>query len=1402
MSRPPLPLTSFAGLAAWSPAEAVARLAALSAALPACDDPHALAELARSAPEHVAPLAPEVCLAVCDVVLTLVEHAPRLPVDVDRLEPRLRCAWQRVALAAAGDRGPADRLTDRELLPVVHAWSLDDVLAPPALLRRLASAADARLRERLLAWIHPAVHTLALDPAEAVALLLPLAADPEPALRGRALALLAEPWVRGLSPAQARDREAALARGVLDEDPAVARVAVAAAAALDRRDWLLALVLPGGDAPARVDAVEALGPLAEDDDLAPVLALAVADPLRHGPAVRRFLLAAHRHGTFLRAHHLGDLLAAFDAHPPWTGDEIARVTHVVRAELVRRLAELAPDDPRWIRRADILAASVDPQAPALLRDLLGRARDLDVATALIAAAGRSPDYTDEDPLLAWLDALPEVVLPVLRCKGGAASEARLRALAVDPHTPPGLRASVLDVLWTLAGDRPALLRDLAAALGPRESGLLRADRRSPRDRGVAALVVAAPWRDEPAHALEPAETFAVLCESGDPEHRARVVELFREQVRELVRQALAGDFAIKRVALPELEQQLFRYGRHLVHDGRRVRGWIEPAPETGRDLVLQVAIDWLRESPSPAVGVALLETIARHAPGPAVLRMIEPWWRHREREVRRAAIEAILAAGEGARGLELSLCRLAADDEPRILSQALAAVAGLGAAWAEPIVLAALDRPEMAVKKDAAAALGSVAGGRSIATLVEWLAHHDNRGLRELLLAALARAAGPALVAVLVDALGRETEARRVDLLIDALGGRLPLAAAVRLARSPRPAHQRLLAACLAGQVALADADLASLTARLRRARLIARPERPDPGRALRLAGFTVEAARALLDARARDSEAEVLAAVRGALAEWIAWLRAADAPDPRALALVLDAAQPGHSEHLEALLDLAERHPAIVDPTAVVATLERCLAGRGLARALEVRAVALLRVLPPAPGLGLRRFRALARLGAVRTRGDLDRCLGETRRGPDLARDSAALLEEALALPAARLDEPPELTDLREQVRRWHALEPSMRAAWLTAALDERPLDLPRPPPPPEAPRPRFQPASRADLADLLATLGAADVQERTRAAARLLAWPDAASLHPQVLDAHLHGRVELTADQRAQVAPLLARWPTAAEPAERALALLPHLPPHHLRRFVAAWVAAFFAGDPAAAAPLRSVDPEFVLPHAVAAAAADDFRLLQFLRPGPSLALRTLVAEIAARDPEAVAHLMPAADEPPPTAADPEDPIAGRGPDELLAVIDDPRVARGLAVRAVHALAGHGEPGVPGLERLVEDPRPPVRSAALRALRAVAPRPVALAAAARALAMETRADVVLSLMKSLGHARHEPALPALLERLEHRDPRLHEGARQALLGWGPAVVPALRRAARHARPDRRPTYAALIADLEQLDA
>jgi hypothetical protein len=75
----------------------------------------------------------------------------------------------------------------------------------------------------------------------------------------------------------------------------------------------------------------------------------------------------------------------------------------------------------------------------------------------------------------------------------------------------------------------------------------------------------------------------------------------------------------------------------------------------------------------------------------------------------------------------------------------------------------------------------------------------------------------------------------------------------------------------------------------------------------------------------------------------------------------------------------------------------------------------------------------------------------------------------------------------------------------------------------------------------------------------------------------------------------------------------------------------------------------------------------------------------------------------------------------------------------------------------------------------------------------------VIVQLMASIAHGRHEPGLSSMLEYLGHRDTKLRTGAREALLAWGADLIPALRRAAHKTRPDRRRAIEELIEQLEQ---
>lgn len=1383
--------------------EAVRELQALELAVSACEQPALLVALAGTFPRRLDGLVPEVALALAAVAERLAAHQVRWPEDLlttKALPPRCRVAWLRAALHA--EPSLVEQLDDEWLGLATTGWQLEGLPHAGPVLRRMAAAQAPRLRLAALHAAPAALAQLAVSLPELRALALQLASkDPSPEVRCAALALAGAGYLATPRAALAEPLEHALA----SDTPTLVAQAVSVAAALGLRELLLALLPERGAAASQAGAatalaLEALGPLADEPTLTLALALAREEPLLLGPPTRRLLLEAHRRGAFLRAPHLPDVLSLYDADPEWTAEELLRVTYLARRELVRLLAELPVHDLRWLRRADLLSASYGTEAPQVLARLLAQATpevDVRIVAALVRAAGDSAELFDEAGLLSQLPRVPELVIPALRAKGGEDARRQLRELVLDPFSAPAVRSAALDALWALTPDRPGLTDELAPLLEPPLLEALTTRALAARD----ALAARALWHAVAAPPGEAAARLRALCEAGQSESLPEVARLFREVLAGYVRAALAGDFTIKRVMLPELEQQVYRYGRALLKDHRPVRRWTSASPETGRDLLLRLIVEHLAELPAAPIQVALLEMAARHQPAGAICRRLELAWRKGAREVRRAALELLAAAPQAAQGQELSLGRLlSATEEPRLLTHALEVVATLRATWAEPAVCAALEHREMAVKKAAADALAVLASDRSIPALLRWLAVHDNEGFRASLLRALEHAAGPTLVALVVDQLARHTEEPRARLLLQGvLHQRLGLAAVLQLARDPSPALREVVEACLEGRLAMQDATPERLASALHRARL--RPAAPtrDPWRQLRVEGFSPELARAALRERATAAASErprLLELVRGQLASWLRYLCDAEAPAPEAIELVLEATPAG--ELAARALELCERWHPRVAPDSIVDFIERAWVPRAAVERL--RAAALVRGLPPSPRVGgLRRYRLLGRLGAVRTPADAAAAVEECRLRPDFAAESYELLCEVLAIPPRRDREEPALSALREQAAAAFRHPEAERRAWLAEKLRERPLELP--PPEPSAPPPRRdEPASSALLHALLAALAHPSPRERSRAAERVLAWPQARAARSQVEAAYFAGKLELSEAALTALAETLERWPEldAAEPRARAAALAWRLPPWRQRELAPRWLAQWESGQWQLGELLTTLGLDVLLPLVVARVRAGQAAAASLVPPGAAPANRALAALLAEQGhPELAARVYrPASEAPTPSTS--LDPIADKSAAELEALLETKGLAHGLAVRAIHALALLGDRAVEPLSRRALDRRPAVRSAALRALRAVAPREHTLAVTAAVLEHEPRRDVTVQLLASLGHARYPPALPLLLERVLDRDPRIQRAARDALRAWGREARPAIRRAADHARPDRRGAYEALLDELE----
>lgn len=1374
-------------------------LTGLRRALESCDAPGHLRALAEALPALVRDLNPEVSRELAGIAMELAPYGPTFATDVMALEPALRRDWLRAYLCGGYD---TRNISEKVLLQVCTGWNTTELASPDSLLASLVDAADARLRALALEYIPDAVADLRISSKEAFPLLKRLCADIEPALRHDALVLLSCPWLRHVTSAAERERRALIDAALHSPDLATVSSAIHSARHLGYAEEIRAAL---ADHDCTLDRsrllMTALGDEAVESDIDLVLEVLSREPLALAPTARDFLLAAHRRGTFVREQHLEELIGLFDADICWTGEEFWRITFIIRHELLERLALEDADQPAWRRRAQILAASYGVNAHTLLAKLLTECTSPRIATGLLHAAGASPEFDAENAVLCWLPKLPEEALAVLRCKGGQASHDALFALAMNLDTPRDLRKQVIDVLWSLSGDRETLLSNLVARLGPLESGLLQSGRSHSRDTTIARLVRESDFRLDASH------TFSLFCESGDQGFSGDAIGLFRELYEDCVAKALQGDFTVKRVLLPDLEQRLFRYGRLLAQGERCVRRWTEDAPETGRDFVISVVLDWLKETPSNTITVALLETLARHTPNGAVCRAIEGYWRHKHRGVQRAGIEAILAAGEGARGLELSICKLANDGDARILSQALEAVATLEARWAEHLAVACLERPEMSVKKAAANALTVVGGPSSAPAIVHWLSRHDNSGFRTALHRALETAAGKGAAALLVNALEDITDSRGIELLYQGISGRLALGAALALAKNaPTPPQLGLLNACLTGEVELVGSSAELLARRLHRADLREKTAPEDPTSEIRRDGFSYEAALRLTQALGKESDARIVATVRSSIAEWVAALASSEVPVPSMVKLVLDAAREprgelSHTEQVDTLLDcialLGKSAPIASAITWIEGISQRPIFGQRHRQ----RAITLVRDTTNSSDSeigGLRRYRLLGNLSATRTPEDLCAALEACRHRPDYAGESSSLLIEALQIPAERLNEAYETTALRSQALHWWQTDGPSRQLWLASVLDEGPLGIATAAPLREVPKARFVPYSREHRETLRGLLSSPEEQERQRAANLLVEWGESEAVET-VLTTALEGKITPATHTLAPLAQAMEAWPTDDEQHQRALAFAPYLTPWQVRCFLPDWIAKWRSGSEGMI-ELFSVPrlQEALLPMARVAAEQGDLSLVTLLKPRASIAQQTLIDSLKDTAPHAIAHLLGAA--PLDRALEsPVDPLDGANFEALVTLSADPSVATGLAVRAIHAIATHGDIAIPVLFPLATDRRTKIRSAALRALRTVASREQTLEASLEALRMETRRDIVLRLMSSLGHARFEPALPALLDRLTQSDYRVRQGAHAALRAWGAGAIPAIHHASRKARPDRRPAYLALVADLAE---
>ncbi|MFJ6866631.1 HEAT repeat domain-containing protein [Streptomyces termitum] len=1344
------------------------------------------------------------------------------------LVPSVRVALLRAEIAHRPE-ALADEERTQTLYQAVRAIRATDAPAGlPALVRLLAGGADPVLEAEALRLVREGVRTAALRPAPAREVLAGLLESPADTVVRDALTELAEPWAR-VDPLPA-DRPARLVR------PGTAGPALTVLAAHGHAGPLRrAAGDPEAEPGTRRRALALLGGLAHRDDVPALLALAGRDPLLlAGPALD-CLRAMHRRGHFATDADVPAVLALALADHTVPARTVATVLFTSRHALLDLLADAPPDDPHRRRRLDLLVA-LDGQGTGGLPVAARIARALPAATdpaPSLRALRTLADPATEDAVLAALPTAPAAALDALEAVGGertvrvlAAALGLAPALGPDPEAEEaeegvaralrGFQGRALELLWLLAGDAGTRHRILDRIDTGRLPHRILADLGGPDEREAVLLA---------AH-LDPADPVDALCRlaaHGGPGVLPVLSDLLLRIAGEL---AAAWDGAGAE-PVPDGEPAVPAAVVDAVRSlGERLRGRgrIRPvhlldAPVTGAGaaLLTGMVLDLL-DRPDLATGErrVLLRLLLDlpDAPHRRIAARVHRLLRHPDRHVRKQAV-ALLARGpegdEGVGAVSASLLALTGPDrDPQTVRQTLDALGGARARWAAEAVASCLDHPVMNVRKTAARALATAGTAAAVPPLLHHLGRTDNPGLRGLLLDALGAILGDTRTAAVTAAAERAADAR--------------VRARLSAATAPDPAP---------------DADGADLRHLAERGW--------DPERALRLA------ARAAAPGTATVGWAPVL---RPYLSDWLL-LAAGPAPARRTVLAALPTAvcpgpwQPHErgtlARHAGVLLDgLAEAGPEERD--GLLALLEA--AAPHLAPEAAAKAVAAVRALPPRRP-GRRSALPLLRLaGAVVVRADLDRELAATDLADDPPTARARLLRETFGLGRPAAEHPPWYGELAAAVREPADLAalrargvaagsralltalaavqadapPAVRAALVDWMTELQPLGAPEwtlgePP----APRPGHRagaPRSAALRAATLALLASDDAGRRNAAARTLLGWPEP-DTRAALLDAYLRGRVELpdTAGLQEDAARLLAAADPAALLADAAGAVR------------AAGLAARF--DPGPLVPLAPLllalwehGPREARPQAFTAlcrtpadalAALLEPRLAAgatgLLAPlaGRPLLRTPLLDRLARRHPEAGLLLVDGPLRDPGTAgrdaaalralrerapaAGPSAAPAAEDPAVLLRSPDPRRVRRGLA-RLVEDTAP-GTDGLAGLlEGLLSHRDTGVRLHAHRASRALLDRDAHLRLTERLLG-DPNPDVVRGAVRTLAGARRASAAPALVALLGHGREPVRRSAGEALLRLGPAAVPALRRAASRARPDRRPVYEELLAGI-----
>ncbi|WP_329038713.1 HEAT repeat domain-containing protein [Streptomyces sp. NBC_01725] len=882
------------------------------------------------------------------------------------------------------------------------------------------------------------------------------------------------------------------------------------------------------------------------------------------------------------------------------------------------------------------------------------------------------------------------------------------------------------------------------------------------------------------------------------------------------------------------------------------------AEAAGNALAATMVLDLLeRPGQSDGERVILLELLTR-IPYPHIRPRVHRLLRHRNPHLRRHVIALLARDSDGAdaQALSASLITLTAADDTRTVRQALLALGHARARWAAGAIAACLDHPNMNIKKTAAGALVHAGTAVAVPRLLNWLGRHDNPGFRTALADALRAILGDAYEATLRAAVDGTDEPRARRLLRACLAERPPESAApshrsdiaalesggwrpaiaLRIARRGElPARHRphSLRPTLADWLALAD-----------RTRDPAQTPTGDPApdwfsdTRTRLVRTALRLCPPPLSEAERRTYARSTPLLRMCLAEAATW-----DDDGQDLVTVLEELAPtlptvekrAVADAVRALpgtapaptLTLLRRCGAVLTRADLDQALEAAATGWSTAARAERVAPAEVAVLREAFGITDVPLPADTRAWRVQ--------LAAAVRGPSEAAKFRRAEESRQG--ASRPNSRHALAALADTYSAADPVTRSVLLDWMTAL---QPLDAPpwtlgeaaaddaasaAAPSRTVRTGDLDQPRSAALRARLLDMLDAPDPDRRRTAATALLKWPDP-DVRSAVLRAYLHGRVDLGVHIPADIEPpgllaALADTGGAEISYERLARLAVRLDPSVLQPLVPRLLE-WWQQAPQAVRPVLDAVPAdtlaVILGDRMEAGAWGYLDLLAGRTLLRTPALTEIRRRLRAEGREALAESLRLVDGPlRDPGAERDDaherarstapPRASDGPSRQeslrLARTGSPDQIRRALNRLAEEHPGPQDPTSreapddPELRALIDEllhhPRPRVRLHAHRTSRSLFDRETYLRHTSTLLG-DAQPDVVRSAVRTLTHAAWEPAVPAVVALLDHPHPAVRAAAVDGLAHLGGRAVPALRRAADHARPDKRSAYTAVL--------